>query len=98
LFLKTRTLFPRRNGDRTGNRTKTIKITGIPDIPELVLRGKTKINLEIWNASVLLGKLDLGTISYWRKPGEAGKGKELYWENFVGWVEASHVNRKPKAQ
>jgi hypothetical protein len=81
--------------DGPDSRTKTIKITGIPGIPVLELKSKRKLELEIWNGPVLLGYLHLGSISYWKNPGEVGKGKKIHWEQFKGWVDASHLNRKP---
>jgi hypothetical protein len=80
-----------------GSRRKLITITGIPGFPILELSGRQKLNLEIRSRSgeELLGYLELGTISRWRN-GDDPTGREIYWENLKGWVEASHQFRRPR--
>lgn len=81
-----------------GSRRKLIRVTGIPGLPILELSGRQKLNLEIRSGSGegLLGYLELGAIPRWRNVGDRGAGKEIYWENLKGWVEASHQFRKTR--
>lgn len=81
-----------------GSRRKLVIVTGIPGLPILELSGRQKLKLEIRSRSGedLLGYLELGAISRWRNVDDASRGKEIYWENLKGWVEASHQFRKPR--
>lgn len=81
-----------------GSRRKLIRVTGIPGLPVLELSGRQTLNLEIRSGSreELVGHLELGAIPRWRSVDDRGPGKELYWENLRGWVEASHKFRKPR--
>ena len=77
-------------------RKKVIKISGIPGMDELKLEDKKKIQLEILtaNGEKVIGHLELGSISYWREPDEAGKGRRMYWENFQKWMEFANQPKK----
>jgi hypothetical protein len=81
-----------------GSRTKLIKVTGIAGVPDFVLTGSKKLRLEIWTegGNKLLGYLDVGAIPRWISPTDSKKGKEAYWENIEGWIQASHQFRKAR--
>jgi hypothetical protein len=76
--------------DGPGSRTKLVRVT-VPGVGEFDLKRNDKIRFSVYNGrgDILIGHLDLGSISYWRDPNEHGKGRHMYWENLQKWMALS---------